>query len=128
VKEKTPTQRTKEHFEDAGYTVCLVEYVQRGGKRKDAFGFADLLGIHPSKKGTAYIQATTVDNMAARVEKIRGIPAALVALEAGNAIFVVGWKEIPIPGKKPEFVFRRRVIERADFAKAPPTDPVKARQ
>jgi hypothetical protein len=120
VKEKTPTQRTKEYFEDAGYTVCLVEYVQRGGKRKDAFGFADLLGVRADKPGTAYIQATTAAHIQERVEKIRGIPAAQVALKAGNAIFVVGWHEVAIPGRDVEFAVRIREIELADFRNTPP--------
>jgi hypothetical protein len=116
---KTPQQRTKEFFQGNGYTVDDSERILHGGKRKDLFGFADLVAFRPGQIGAVFIQATTVENMNARVSKIRSEPCAKICIECGNRVVVVGWREVRFPGRRPQWLESIRWFELDDFPQKP---------
>lgn len=60
------------------------------GVKRDLYGFGDLL-VLDGEPGALLIQATSRDNVAARLRKIREIPEARRWLAAGNRIEVWGW-------------------------------------
>lgn len=92
----SPTARTLAWFRKRGYECGVTEHWvkhpgMRMGVRKDLFGFIDVVAIGDS--GTIGVQATSRDNIASRVRKIEGIPAAKLWLSAGNRIVVIGWRK-----------------------------------
>ncbi|HLE04791.1 MAG TPA: hypothetical protein VI729_09325 [Anaerolineales bacterium] len=88
----SPTARSLARLREAGYIACVVEKFNSFSKtRVDAFGFGDILAIHPVWKGAVLVQATTGDNAAKRRQKILALPDALAWLKAGNWILVHGW-------------------------------------
>jgi hypothetical protein len=101
----SPTVRTNKYYRDLGYTVDIAEHHNTfAGKKKDLFGFIDIVAIGHGE--TIGIQATSTGNVNARYRKITEgflgkdkepdltIPErALVWLESGNSIVVIGWKK-----------------------------------
>jgi hypothetical protein len=63
----------------------------RGGVRRDLFYIADVIAIHPRERIVLLVQATSVDNISARVSKIRHRPEAVKLLAAGIRVEVWGW-------------------------------------
>lgn len=59
-------------------------------RRKDLFGFADLIGMSPA--GLLLVQACAASDMSTRLKKIQANPKAQMWLEVGNQIWVVGWR------------------------------------
>ena len=44
----TPSKRTLDRLAKDGWYACVVErYIQQIHRRKDAFGFGDILAMHP---------------------------------------------------------------------------------
>lgn len=100
----SPTTRTNEYFRNLGYTVDIAEHHNTfAGKKKDLFGFIDIVAIGHGE--TIGIQATSTGNVNARVKKILygdlgkdkepdpTIPErAQEWLRSGNTICVMGWK------------------------------------
>ena len=90
----SPTARTLKHLRELGYLPCVVErWIPGACVRKDCFGFADVLAIRSDRIGVLAVQATTDDNMSARLKKARALPELAVWLKAGNRFLVVGWKK-----------------------------------
>ena len=89
----SPTQRTLQALRKRGYVCGITEHwnphVQR---RKDLFGFADLLAIKPGR--IVAVQATSGTNTASRVAKIQQEPNAALWLDAGGQILVIGWRQL----------------------------------
>jgi len=56
----SPTTRSIEKLKEEGWTVYRAEHWCAFSKRrKDAFGFGDLLAIKPSFRGVLFVQTTT---------------------------------------------------------------------
>ena len=90
----SPTARTLKHLRELGYLACVVErWIPGACVRKDCFGFADVLAIRSEEQGVLAVQATTDDNMSARLKKARARPELAVWLKAGNRFVVWGWKK-----------------------------------
>lgn len=68
----TPTARTLKYLrEGLGMTAEVVERFNSFTKtRKDLYGFVDIVAV-AEDRGIWFVQATSTDNMAARVHKIR---------------------------------------------------------
>lgn len=65
----SPTSRSKHLLRELGYYEDTVErWIPGANIRKDLFGFADILGIHP-EYGAIAVQATTRDNASKRCKK-----------------------------------------------------------
>jgi hypothetical protein len=59
--------------------------------RRDLFGFADVLAVHPRDRLFLLVQATTVDHVAGRLTKAKARPELAAWLRAGGAFEVQGW-------------------------------------
>lgn len=90
----SPTQRSLKHLREAGWHPEIVEHFNNFTKRrKDLFGFADLLAI---KEGEIplLVQVTSGSATSARIKKILNEPRAELALRAGFRIEVHGWRKL----------------------------------
>jgi hypothetical protein len=89
----SPTQRTLAECRNREWLACVVEkWIPQAGRRVDVFGFGDILAVD-GLPGSLLIQATTTENMSARVKKIQTEchDAAKEWLRYGNRIGVWGW-------------------------------------
>lgn len=105
AKAVTTTARSKSYLEKQGYMVALVERTVNAPKfeqgkpagmfrnKFDAFGFADLVAVHPDITGTLYIQTTTTQHQAERQQKVLDARATRTILQSQNRIVVHGWKK-----------------------------------
>lgn len=90
----TPTARTLQALRKLGYLAAVVEsWVPRINVRRDLFGLADVLAIHPRDKLVLLVQATSDANVSARLRKIMGLPVAAELLRAGLTVEVWGWSQ-----------------------------------
>jgi hypothetical protein len=77
-----------------GYAVAVAErWIPQAGIRKDLFGFADIVAIKAGEPILA-VQATSADNVAARLTKARSLPELRTWLQAGGRFEVWGWRKI----------------------------------
>ena len=88
----TPTARSLAYLRKSGYLVGVVErWISGANVRRDLFGFADVLAVHPVRREVVLVQVTTLSNLSVRVAKIRGIPELPALLAAGLGIQAHGW-------------------------------------
>ena len=107
----SPTARSLARLRAEGYSACVVEKFNSFSKtRVDAFGFGDILAVHPEWKGAFLIQATTGDNAAARRQKILQLPDALRWLMAENWIILDAWARRGERGKRKLWTVRSEHI------------------
>ena len=93
----TPSARSMKRLRSFGFSVAGVEKILHmpGApfpKKKDAFGFGDLLIMRPDW-GVGLVQVTSKDNLSAREKKSRAIPELKVWLESGGRFVLQGWKK-----------------------------------
>jgi hypothetical protein len=88
----SPTSRTLTRLRRLGYVVAVVEsWVPHASIRRDLWGFADVLGVHPAECVFLLVQVTTAANMASRLTKARSKPELALWLKAGGRFEVHGW-------------------------------------
>lgn len=88
------TQRSLKLLRGNGYLTAVVErWNPHARKRQDLFGFADIVAIRADVPGILAVQTTSASNQAARITKIRSVPAAATWLAAANKIEVHGWQK-----------------------------------
>lgn len=88
----SPTARSLEHLRKQGYLAEVVEkWIPAVKRRKDLYGFIDILAIAPGR--IVGVQATSGDNVAARVAKIADHPNVDAVRRAGIEIHVHGWRK-----------------------------------
>ena len=90
----SPTARTMDAVRKSGGLIDVAEcYNAFSGRRRDLFGFIDLVAIYPGR--IIGIQACTTGDQSKRIKKIcedkRDTAAAWLA--AGGEIHVWGWKQ-----------------------------------
>ena len=69
----TPSGRSLMLLRRQGYLAETVErWIPRVNRRRDLFGFADLLAVHPRDRLFLLVQATSLGNVAARLKKAKG--------------------------------------------------------
>lgn len=83
--------------------------------RQDYMGFGDILAYKENENGVLAVQATTIENMGARVKKIIGIPAALSWLKSNNQLVVWGWSKRGAKGKRKLYELKEIVIRQDLF-------------
>lgn len=89
----SPTQRSKKHLSDDGWTVAIVERWNPHARiRQDLFGFADLIAMKPGH--TPRLIQVTSGGWTDRIKKILGLELAAQALDAGFEIHVHGWRKL----------------------------------
>jgi hypothetical protein len=97
----TTTQHSLKQVRARGFvaavTECWIPATPAGFKgpikRRDLFGFADILAFHPGTKRFLLVQTTAASGFSARVRKVQESPLAAQWLEAGGQIEVHGWKK-----------------------------------
>lgn len=120
----TPTKRTLQRCRKLGWIPDVTErWLPRTRRRKDLFGFIDVLAIN--LQGTASdligIQCTAGSCVSARVKKITTDPdvkgKAIAWLEAGGRIEVWGWRKLKVKrgGKAVRWEPVIRCIDYFDF-------------
>jgi hypothetical protein len=88
----TPTARSLALLRKRGYLADVAEkWIPRANVRRDLFGFIDVAAIVPDQAGVLGVQATTLGNVSARLNKARELPALKTWLSAGNGFQVWGW-------------------------------------
>ena len=73
------------------------------------------LNVEAPRPGILAIQCTTVSNQAARLAKLKSLPAAKAWLESGGAIEVWGWKKYAKPVDRRKWRETRTAVTLADF-------------
>jgi hypothetical protein len=90
----SPTARTLTLNRKSGYLCRVVEtWVPRVNRRRDLFGFADVLAVHPVRREVVLIQTTTADHLAHRLAKVKAVPE-LPGLLAVCKVQVHGWRKV----------------------------------
>lgn len=101
----SPTQRTLKHLREQGCE--LVQVVERWNAfarvRQDLFGIVDVVAIKDGE--TIGVQATSLSNVAARIDKITASDALGPLRKAGWRLLVHGW------GKGPNGRYRLREVD-----------------
>jgi hypothetical protein len=90
----SPTRRTLEHLRKAGFVLVDVveKWIPGANIRRDLFGIIDVLAVDANGAITG-VQATSGDNVAARVAKITDSDAVHILRLAGWRIVVHGWRK-----------------------------------
>lgn len=90
---KSSTKRlTIDELESTGWMAADVEKFNSYAKRmNDLFGVIDVLAVNPLTKEVIGVQATSRENVSARVAKICESPKAAKWLQAGCRLEVWGW-------------------------------------
>lgn len=106
----SPTERTLKWLREQGIACEVVEkWMPRTRQRKDLFGGIDIVGIRADPQLTVGVQATSGGHVSDRVKKIVEIPELRTWVEAGNQLWVVGWR---LAGKKGQRkTWQPRVVE-----------------
>lgn len=91
----SPMQRSLAYLRELGWDVDVVErWIPGAGVRKDMYGLFDIIGMCETKRGQgeiAFIQTTTLPNVAARIRKITDSPHLPLIRKCGVLVFVHGW-------------------------------------
>jgi hypothetical protein len=88
----TPTARSLKLLRNTGHIADVVErWIAQAQRRRDLFGFADLVAVHRAVRGVMLIQATTRANLGARVKKAKALATLAVWLRNGGTFQVWGW-------------------------------------
>ncbi len=97
----SPTARSLAYLREKDYVCQVVEHFNTYSKtRIDLFNAIDLVAIHPYITGVLGVQATTKDNISARVKKCEAEPKMKIWLAAGNRLEVHGWGLMGGRGKR----------------------------
>lgn len=95
------TSRSLDLVRREGFIATVVEHwIPKIMKRRDLFGFGDILAVHHKLKRTLIIQTTSIENVGARLSKARKLPQLRVWLMAGNEFEVHGWTNHDAPQVK----------------------------
>jgi hypothetical protein len=75
-----------------GWTVDVCErFIAQAAIRKDLFGAFDLVAVRRGTPGVLAVQVSTADHLAARLAKLRQLPAVGLWLACGNRVELHGW-------------------------------------
>lgn len=89
----SPTERSLRHCRDLGWVADVAEkWVPFSRNRRDLFGFVDVVAL--TGEHILAIQATSGSNVAARLKKIRDLPAHRDWLKSGGLLEVWGWRQV----------------------------------
>ena len=143
----SPTTRSTVYLRKLGFLVGKAEQTlympgARFPKKKDMFGFGDLLVSKPGIIGATLVQVTDASSIVARVNKILGIPKpkdrldqkivedyakirenAEKWLRSENRILVHGWAKRGPRGTRKIWTLTERELTLSDFQEIPPQIP-----
>jgi hypothetical protein len=90
----SPTGRTLIYLRRAGFLVAVVEsWIPHAHLRRDLFGFADVLAVHPRDRLFLLVQTTSIAHLAGRLKKAKRRPELAAWLRAGGLFEVHGWAQ-----------------------------------
>lgn len=105
----TTVSRSLDYLRRLGFLAAVVEsWIPHLNRRRDLFGFADVLAIHPRDRLFVLVQVTTAGHVADRLAKARGKAELALWLRAGGLFEVHGWTlhngrwQVKRVGVKPE--------------------------
>lgn len=115
----SPTQRGLAALRDRGMVAEVVQkwnqYAGPFGRRKDLFGFVDVLALDPSRPGEGFlgVQACAGGDLARHLEKIRTEcrENAEAWLRAGGRIEVWAWRKVKLRRGGKAMRWAPRVVE-----------------
>src|SRR6516225_4584557 len=88
----TPTARSLALLRRVGYLAAVVEsWIPRIHRRRDLFGFADVLAVHPVRREVMLVQVTTARHLADRLAKVWAAPELPGLLAGGCKVQLHGW-------------------------------------
>jgi hypothetical protein len=89
------TVRSTKLLEAEGWTVDTVErWIPVVNRRKDLFGFLDLVAVHAGTGETMGVQTTSASNVSSRINKIMESPHLAKIRKANWRIEVHGWAKL----------------------------------
>lgn len=105
-----PSQRSLALLRKRGYDVVQnVEYWNPYAKRrKDLFGFLDILAMRKGTREILGVQTTSGSNLSARIKKAQALEAYHTFLACGGSVEFHGWRKI---GKPPRWKPRLHRID-----------------
>lgn len=87
----SPTRRSLAHLRKAGCVAQVVEHWNAFAKRRiDLFGIVDVVALSPDGQ-TIGVQATSLSNVSARVNKIAESESVAALRKCGWRLLVHGW-------------------------------------
>lgn len=112
------TKKSADWLKDQGASVQLVEQTIRYPSKtkpgrwevfkRDAFGIADLIAVHPNHLATLYCQTTSgMNNKGSHQEKIEASPHTKTILQSGNRIELHVWRKMGKRGQRKLWVLAR---------------------
>jgi hypothetical protein len=88
----SPSALTLVHLRRSGYLADVAEkWVPHANRRRDLFGFIDIIGLDRREPGILAVQCTSLAHVADRLAKARGRPELAAWLRAGGRFEVWGW-------------------------------------
>lgn len=89
----TPNSLTLNHLRQLGFTATVCEsWIPKVEKRRDLFGIADVIAVHPRDGIVLLVQATSLGHVGDRLARVKRRPALLAWLKAGGEFWVMGWR------------------------------------
>ena len=106
---KSTQSMSRKLLKHRGYAPCDAEsYNAHSGRKKDQYGFIDMVGIKQGVMGVLGVQTTSYGHISERVKKAKGLDNYWLWLACGNAVEFHGWKTKYERGEKK--IARARVI------------------
>lgn len=91
----TTVRRTLVWLRHAGFHCEVAEsWLPRINRRRDLFGWMDVVGLHCRDRIILGAQCTTDDHLAGRIVKARVLPGLRAWLECGGHAWFFGWSKI----------------------------------
>ena len=119
----SPVSHTLNLLRRQAWLCAVVEkWIPKVKRRKDLFGFADVLAVSTADKAFLLIQATSDSNVSSRLKKAQARPELAAWLRAGGLFEVHGWSRC---GGRWQ---GRRVSVRAEDLSAIPLTPSRRRK
>jgi len=111
---RSPSALVAEWYRNQGWMVDTVErYNSFIHQRKDCFGVADLVAVHPCVRGTTYLQVSGLSNHGTHIRKMEEPHLAAnikTLLEAGNSYIIIS------PRKKKRLELQRFRVSRYEIS------------
>ena len=92
-KPKCPAhEKSRENLKKRGFRIWTVEHYNAFIKRKkDLYGFLDIVGLNTEQNGVLGVQATSKGNLSTRIKKAENLDDYWLWLACGNPVEFHGW-------------------------------------
>jgi len=91
----SPTARTLVRLRQLGFLADVCErYLAAVRRKRDLFGVADVVAVHPRDRLVLLVQATSRAHVSDRLARVRQRPETEQLLRAGVLVEVWGWHRV----------------------------------